>query len=40
MKKGKDGVPGAVYIINYEEEGSYDVDHLLEDYKEGSVEIL
>ena len=38
--RGKDGVQGTVYEVDYREEGVYDVDHLLEDYLEGSLSIL
>lgn len=37
---GSDGSIGAVYQVDYKGEGVYDVDHLLEDYLEGSLSIL
>ena len=41
LKKGKDGKPGAVYVVYYnEEDEEYIVDHLYEDFEEGSVKIL
>ena len=40
VKKGCDWVPGVVYVVSYKNEGSFDVDHLLDDYDEGSVKFL
>jgi len=41
LLKGKDGVAGAVYEVVYDEEDEpFEVDHLVEDYRDGSVRIL
>ena len=41
LLKGKDGVAGAVYEVVYDEEDDpFEVDHLVEDYRDGSVRIL
>ena len=37
---GVDGHQGTVYQVDYKGEGVYDVDHLLEDYLEGSLSIV
>ena len=38
LVKGKDGQKSAVYEVFYEDEGeSYIIDHLLQDFDEGSV---
>ena len=38
---GLDGQQGAVYEIQYEGDATmYEVDHLLQDYEEGSVKFL
>ena len=37
---GQDGRQGAVYSIRYIKDGVKQIDHLIEDYLEGSVKII
>ena len=42
LKKGRDGYPGAVYEVHYEDdvETSYIINHLIQDYEDGAVRML
>lgn len=37
LVKGTDGEPGCQYEVLYKDDDTYIIDHLLDDYKDGSI---
>jgi hypothetical protein len=40
VASGTDGQPDATYNVDYEGEGLYFIDHLIEDFQNGSVQLI
>ena len=40
LVRGKDGSNGAVYEVEYDDDDTYEIDHLIEDYRQSQVKFI